>query len=59
MKKFMKQGPQVVVMGTGSYFGGKPVMRNMVEAELLRTGIGALADPDPAVNITISRSRLE
>ncbi|MDY0175323.1 MAG: glycoside hydrolase family 4 [Lentisphaeria bacterium] len=42
----MQSGPKVVVIGSGSYFFGKPVIYNMVQSPVLRQGTLALIDTD-------------
>ncbi len=51
----MKKGPKVVVIGAGSYFFGKPVIYNMVNSEVLRTGTLALVDTNPEVLDTMTK----
>lgn len=51
----MKKGPKVVVIGAGSYFFGKPVIYNMVNSEILRSGTLALVDTNSEVLDTMTK----
>ena len=45
--------PKVVVIGAGSYFFARPVIRNMVNSPVLRGGTLALVDTQPRVLETV------
>ena len=45
----------IVVIGAGSYFFGKPVIYNMVTSPILRSGTLALVDTDSTVLETMVR----
>ena len=42
-------GPKITVIGAGSYFFGKPIIRKMATSHLLAGGTLALVDTNPAV----------
>ena len=45
--------PKVVVIGAGSYFFARPVIRNMVNSPVLRDGTLTLVDTQPQVLETV------
>jgi alpha-galactosidase len=48
------RGPKIVVIGAGSYFFGKPIIKKMATSPALAGGTLALVDTKPAVLATMS-----